>query len=88
MFKNEIAEFIYKRTYSRWRENDKRREDWSETIERFLSFLISERKDIPEKTIAKTRKYLLEFSVMPFSGRQVEQPRGTTLLYITALLQR
>ena len=65
MFKNEIAEFIYKRTYSRWRENDKRREDWSETIERFLSFLISERKDIPEKTIAKTRKYLLEFSVMP-----------------------
>ena len=65
MFKNEIAEFIYKRTYSRWRENDKRREDWPETIERFLSFLISERKDIPEKTIAKTRKYLLEFSVMP-----------------------
>jgi len=65
MFKNEIAEFIYKRTYSRWRENDKRREDWPETIERFLSFIISERKDIPEKTIAKTRKYLLEFSVMP-----------------------
>ena len=55
MFKNEIAEFIYKRTYSRWRENDKRREDWPETIERFLSFLISERKDIPEKTIAKTK---------------------------------
>ncbi len=50
MFKNEIAEFIYKRTYSRWREDDKRREDWPETIERFLSCLISERKDIPDKT--------------------------------------
>ena len=65
LFKNEIAEFIYKRTYSRWREEDKRREEWPETIERFLSFLISENKDIPEKTINKTRKYLTEFSVMP-----------------------
>ena len=65
MFKNEIEEFIYKRTYSRWLDDEKRREEWPETIERFLSFLISENKDIPEKTINKTRKYLLEFSVMP-----------------------
>ena len=65
MFKNEVAEFIYKRTYSRWIEEDKRREDWPETIERFLDFLISKRKDIPEKTIRKIRKYMLEFAVMP-----------------------
>ena len=65
MFKNEIAEFIYKRTYSRWLDDEKRREEWPETIERFLSFLISENKDIPDKTISKTRKYLTEFSVMP-----------------------
>ncbi len=65
MFKNEIAEFIYKRTYSRWLEDEKRREDWPETVERFLEFLISERDDIPDKTISKTRKYLTEFAVMP-----------------------
>ena len=43
MFKNEVAEFIYKRTYSRWLENEGRREDWPETIERFIGFIISER---------------------------------------------
>jgi ribonucleoside-triphosphate reductase len=65
LFKNEVAEFIYKRTYSRWLEEENRREDWPETIERFLGFIISERPDIPEKTINKIRKYMLEFAVMP-----------------------
>ena len=65
MFKNEVAEFIYKRTYSRWIEEENRREDWPETIERFIGFIISERPDIPEKTINKIRKYMLEFAVMP-----------------------
>ena len=52
MFKNEVAEFIYKRTYSRWIEQEGRREEWPETIERFIDFLISKRgKNIPEKTI-------------------------------------
>jgi len=65
MFKNEVAEFIYKRTYARWIEEESRREDWPETIERFLSFIISKRADIPEKTINKIRKYMMEFAVMP-----------------------
>ena len=65
MFKNEVAEFIYKRTYSRWLEDENRREDWPETIERFIDFIISERPDIPEKTQGKIRKYMTEFAVMP-----------------------
>ena len=65
MFKNEVAEFIYKRTYSRWLEEEGRREDWPETIERLIGFLISKRPDIPEKTINKIRKYMTEFAVMP-----------------------
>ena len=65
LFKNEVAEFIYKRTYSRWLEEENRREDWPETIERFIGFVISERPDIPEKTISKIRKYMTEFAVMP-----------------------
>jgi ribonucleoside-diphosphate reductase alpha chain len=46
-------------------EDEKRREDWPETIERFISFIISERPDIPDKTINKIRKYMIEFAVMP-----------------------
>ena len=66
MFKNEVAEFIYKRTYSRWIEQEGRREEWPETIERIIDFLISKRgKNIPEKTIRKIRKYMTEFAVMP-----------------------
>ena len=65
MFKNEVAEFIYKRTYSRWLEDENRREDWPETIERLIGFLISKRPDIPDKTISKIRKYMSEFAVMP-----------------------
>jgi len=65
MFKNEVAEFIYKRTYSRWLEEEARREDWPETIERFINFIITEKPDIPEKTINKIRKYMTEFAVMP-----------------------
>jgi len=65
MFKNEVAEFIYKRTYSRWLSHENRREDWPETIERLITFLISKRPDIPDKTVSKIRKYMTEFSVMP-----------------------
>ena len=66
MFKNEVAEFIYKRTYSRWIEKEGRREEWPETVARFIGFLIEERgKNIPRKTIRKIEKYLLDFSVMP-----------------------
>ena len=65
MFKNEVSEFIYKRTYSRWLEEEGRREDWPETIERLIGFLISKNPDIPEKTISKIRKYMMKFAVMP-----------------------
>ena len=65
LFKNEVAEFIYKRTYSRWLDEENRREDWPETIERFISFINSERPDIPDKKISKIRKYMTEFAVMP-----------------------
>jgi len=65
MFKNEVSEFIYKRTYSRWLDEEGRREDWPETIERFIDFIILKNPKIPEKTINKIRKYMLGFAVMP-----------------------
>jgi len=66
MFRNEVAEFIYKRTYSRWLEEEKRREEWPETVARFVNFLKLEKgKLVPDKTYRKIEKYLLDFAVMP-----------------------
>ena len=65
MFPNEVSEFIYTRTYSRWLPELNRRETWAETIDRYTDFIQAEIDNIPEKTIRKIRKYMSEFAVVP-----------------------
>ena len=62
---NDAAEFTYVRTYSRWLEKLERREIWYETVERMIKFIQKHRKDVPQKTIRKIRKYVRNFDVMP-----------------------
>lgn len=38
-FNNQLAEFVYYRTYSRWIEEDGRRETWIETVDRYMDFM-------------------------------------------------
>jgi len=38
-FKNQLAEFVYYRTYSRWIEEENRRETWIETVDRYMDFM-------------------------------------------------
>ncbi len=38
-FRNELSEFVYYRTYSRWIDNEGRRETWLETVDRYVSFM-------------------------------------------------
>jgi ribonucleoside-triphosphate reductase len=38
-FKNSLGEFIYYRTYSRWIEEEGRRETWTETVDRYMDFM-------------------------------------------------
>lgn len=38
-FQNELAEFIYFRTYSRWLPEKQRREVWTETVKRYIDFM-------------------------------------------------
>ncbi len=38
-FRNDLSEFIYYRTYSRWLEEDGRRETWLETVTRYIDFM-------------------------------------------------
>lgn len=66
MFKNNAAEFVFYRTYSKWNESLKRRETWEETVDRVLTFLKEERGDlVPAKVFNKIKQYMLDFSVLP-----------------------
>ena len=38
-FQNDLSEFIYYRSYSRWIDEEGRRETWVESVERYLSFM-------------------------------------------------
>jgi len=38
-FRNQLSEFIYYRTYSRWIEDEGRRETWIETVDRYVNFM-------------------------------------------------
>lgn len=65
-FPNAAAEFVYVRTYSRWIEEEQRREFWPETVERFIDFIEEERGDkIPSKVLRKIKEYMLNLEVMP-----------------------
>ena len=38
-FRNQLAEFVYYRTYANWISEEGRRETWIETVERYISFM-------------------------------------------------
>ncbi len=38
-FRNQLAEFVYYRTYARWIEAEGRRETWIETVDRYVNFM-------------------------------------------------
>lgn len=66
MFKDPSSEFVYIRTYSRWLENEERRETWEETIDRYINFIVEERGgNLPEGLVEKIRNKILNFEVMP-----------------------
>lgn len=65
-FRNEAAEFVYTRTYSRWVEDLGRRETWEETVDRYVDWLESHRGDlVPKKVFRKIRQAILNMEVMP-----------------------
>lgn len=45
-FRNALGEFVYYRTYARWIENERRRETWIETVDRYINFM---RENLGEK---------------------------------------
>ena len=64
-FPNEASEFVYVRTYARWREDLGRRESWEETVARVMTFLKEQRPQVPDKIYKKIEEHILEMSTLP-----------------------
>jgi ribonucleoside-diphosphate reductase alpha chain len=65
-FRNFLAEFIYYRTYSRWLENESRRETWIETVSRYVDFIRENLdKALSEEEYEEIREAILRQEVMP-----------------------
>lgn len=63
-FPNQLGELVYLRSYARWLPEEKRRENWSETVERVYDFLIKP-QDIEEDLKLELKEAILKQEVMP-----------------------
>jgi len=65
-FRNNLAEFVYLRTYARWIEEEQRRETWIETVDRYMDFMkenLGDKLEASEYT--ELREAILNQEVMP-----------------------
>jgi ribonucleoside-diphosphate reductase alpha chain len=75
-FRNQLSEYIYYTTYSRWLDDKGRREAWSETVDRYVSFMRENLGDkLKEAEYAEVRESILGMKAMgsmrllQFAGR-------------------
>lgn len=64
-FDTSYQEFIYKRTYSRWLDNEQRRENWDETVERYHAFFSQAVPKAKQHEYKQACNAILGLSVMP-----------------------
>lgn len=69
-FKTNYEQFIYTSRYSRWLEDQTRRENWGETVDRYLSFLrnhVHKKHDfwVEDEVYNSLRMAIYNFEVMP-----------------------
>jgi len=65
-FRNQLAEFVYYRTYSKWIPEEGRRETWIETIDRYISFMKENIGDkLSDAEYAEVREAILNQEAMP-----------------------
>ncbi len=65
-FRNPLSEFIYFRTYSRWIEEEGRRETWIETVDRYMAFMKENLgRRLTEAEYAEVREGILRQEAMP-----------------------
>lgn len=64
-FKDPYKEFIYKRTYARFLDKEGRREDWSETINRYKEFFSEKVPSTHASAYEAAINEIVDFNVMP-----------------------
>jgi ribonucleoside-diphosphate reductase alpha chain len=65
-FSTPLGEFIYYRTYSRWIDDEGRRETWIETVSRYINFMRGVvGSGLSEDDYAELRESILRMEVMP-----------------------
>ncbi|KKQ76728.1 MAG: Ribonucleoside-triphosphate reductase [Parcubacteria group bacterium GW2011_GWC1_38_6] len=65
-FRNAVSEFIYYRTYSRWIEEEGRRETWIESVNRYVNFMKENLRDgLTEKEYEEITQAILKQESMP-----------------------
>jgi len=75
-FKNSLGEFIYYRTYSKWIQEENRRETWIETVNRYMDFMKENLGNkLKDTEYEEVRQSILKQEAMPsmrllqFSGK-------------------
>ncbi len=64
-FPNQLSEFVYYTTYSRWLDEQNRRETWLETIDRYVDFMRSNLgSKLHDKEYAEIREYMLKMEAL------------------------
>ena len=65
-FQNQLAEFVYYRTYSRWIPEEGRRETWIETVDRYVDFMKENLgSKLTDAEYAEVREGILKQEAMP-----------------------
>jgi len=71
MFQDSLySQFIYKSRYARYLDKEKRREDWLETVQRYMDFIVAFLQEnnnfsVPKDTIEELTQAILDHNVMP-----------------------
>lgn len=65
-FRNSLGEFVYYRTYSKWIDEEGRRETWIETVNRYISFMKENLGNkLTDKEYDEVREGILKQEAMP-----------------------
>lgn len=65
-FQNELSEFVYYRSYSRWMDDEGRRETWMESVDRYMNFMKENLGNkLKESEYTELREGILAQKAMP-----------------------
>lgn len=70
MLPTPYQQFIHKSRYARWLEDEQRREDWHETVDRYVNFMVNQVRgkhnyELPEQDVSDIREAILDLEIMP-----------------------